>query len=337
MAEVSVYQGSITANRRSQGFFGQFWGVLLQPVSFFKRLDTITSTSQWISVGLLILLLTGISAVQQDKSINGVQNDSSTEVDGGEPISDPFMGGPIGGPPPGEIPGDQTSSTTSGADASETWGTGLLAAGILVLQWLGLAVVLSEVSLLRGKRPQLGKNMQIAVWASLPLGLMAALQLIYFAMGGTYGQAGLSGLLLEWKAYMDFSELQQNILLALTRHLTIFWLWSLLLIYLGARFTLNGRRWVSWLAVVIWLAVLILVPVFAGQVDAEAFIEENTAATADDQVDEMPPMEEMPFMEGEGMPPSDSEGRPFDENDPSTEMESGVPTDGEISRPEVKQ
>ena len=247
------------------------------------------TTSQWVWIALLILILVGVSAVQQADLQEG---ETAAPVD--SPVNDPgIIDGPFGGPPPEGTP--EPTSTTDPADVANKWSTALERGGSIVLQWLGLAVLLNIIPMLRGRRPQPGRNFQVAVWATVPLGLMAALQLIYFAMGGAYGHDGISGLLLEWDRYLEFDDLQQDALLALASTFTIFWLWSLMLLYLGGRYALNGRRWSVLLVMILWIAILTFAPVLSGSVDAQEFIEENTPAKFDDSFEQ--PLEEMPSFE----------------------------------------
>src|SRR5262249_52987166 len=46
----------------------------------------------------------------------------------------------------------------------------------------------------------------------------------------------------------------------------LFWLWSLILIYIAARNALRGKRWSSALVVVVWVILLVVVPVVTGAV-----------------------------------------------------------------------
>jgi len=76
---------------------------------------------------------------------------------------------------------------------------------------------------------------------------------VYFAAGGTGGAVGLSLLMEEWDGYADLSRGAQRLLEAFLSTVSLFWLWSLLLLYCGARYALNGRRWVAALVVLIWI------------------------------------------------------------------------------------
>lgn len=180
--------------------------------------------------GLLVLALTGFAAVQR-KSM--------------ETVVDPFAVAPSG--------------------AADSWTTALVAASVVVISWLAQALLLCEVSLLNGKMPQFGLNLRITIWSSLPLGLMALLQLIYYAAGGLSGAPGISGVLTIQPFYMEQSATVQALLLALASQLTLFWLWNLALLYLGGRHALNGKRLAALLVIVAWVLLLILIPVVANQ------------------------------------------------------------------------
>lgn len=252
-------------NGRSRSLISQITTVLLQPVYFFR---TFPATSQWVWVALIILALVGFSAVRQPTG-----GDTSTTEPGigteMPPISGP--GGVISGPgmmDPGAIPlptGNGGGSADT-SDVSQTTMTALLAAGAVVLVWLGQAVVLSEVSLLNGSAPKLGRNLQIAVYASVPIGLMAALQLLYYASGGKGGLMGLSLLLEDWTWYQAQPEFLKMVIYSLASRTTLFWLWSLVLLYLGARHALRGHRIAAFIAITAWLIVITLVPVVTNSV-----------------------------------------------------------------------
>lgn len=281
----------------------QITTALLQPANFFRTLPATQYTRQWVWVGLLILALVGFSAVRYDALQNqaGDATDTGTPTDGGFPPVDEGGGGggiDFGGVPPG-AGGDATGETETEATPEEVtarWSIALEAAGEIVLQWLVIAILLSEVSLLRGKKPRLGHNWQIAIYSSLPFGLMAALQLAYYYAGGKIGEEGLSGFIEQWKGYADLSEFQKDIAYSLSTRLTLFWLWSLGLLYLGARYGLKGRTWTAGLMVVAWVVVLVIGPVVAGWVEAPKTEADAEIAPMDIPMD-MPSMEEGPFEE----------------------------------------
>lgn len=251
---------------RQRGLWGQIWMALLQPGQFFRTIPAIDQTRQWLWAALLILALVGLSAVRQ-ASVPAVDpNALLVPADAGFPSPNMFGGGDFGAPPSGIPPGGTGGGTVT--NVSSTWTTALLAASSVALGWFIQTVLLCEVSLLRGFSPRPGKNFQIAIWASLPLGLMAALQLLYYAAGGSITSAGISGLIVELPGYTSQSPYVQAIILSFATQLTLFWLWSLALIYVGARRTLQGRWWSSLIVVIAWVVILVTVPVLTGAITA---------------------------------------------------------------------
>ncbi|MEO8611519.1 MAG: YIP1 family protein [Chloroflexota bacterium] len=280
----------ITQRTRPRGLWGQVWLSVLQPAYFFRTLPLLEDTRTWLWAAVLILALTGISAVRQDALLKG--NTGAPVVDFGNPAPSgdtsggriskggfavvPIDGGGGGGGDtpidtgiPPNLPTDGLGSTTN---ITTTWTTALLAATTVIIGWFVLTVILSEVTLFNGRAPSMGQNFQIAVWASIPFALMAGLQLIYYAAGGKVGGAGLSGLLSEWGGYDTLPAFWRNVVLSLTSRLTLFWVWSLILIYIGARNTLHGKRWASVLVVMVWATLLVVVPVVTGAVKAPEIV-----------------------------------------------------------------
>lgn len=265
---------------RTRSLPTQVSAVTLQPVYFFRTLTDLQSTRQWLWIGIAILLLTGISAVQQQALSTG--SAQTPGLGGGEVFPPDDLGGgfdrgfggggidvgvppDFGGPP---VDGGTTTGGGTSGGLATTWTTALIAAFKTLLGWAVLTLLLCEVSLLNGVVPRFGHNFQIAVWASIPLGIMAALQLVYYAGGGTPRQPGLNGVLSDLPGYESMAPFFQSLLLSLTENLTVFWIWSLVLIYFGARFALHGKRWSSVLVVVIWVVVLVFTPVLTGAIAA---------------------------------------------------------------------
>lgn len=264
------------ARSRPRGLVGQISLVLLEPGAFFRALPFVENSRQWVWAALLILALVGISAVRQDALLNG--DTGVTPIDsgifpggdgGGGGIGRPVGPGvvipsdPFGG---GEAPPVPAEPTVSSTDVSATWTTALLAASSVILGWFILALLLCEVSLFNGVAPSLGRNVQIAIWTSVPFGLMAALQLLYYAAGGTVGEPGISGLLARWDGYAALPAFTKSLLLSLTSRLTLFWLWSLVLLYIAGRMALRGKAWAVLIVVVVWVIVVVVVPVLTGAV-----------------------------------------------------------------------
>ncbi len=247
--------GMVTYNRRPRGLWGNLSSVLLQPVAFFRAFPV---TRQWLWVALLILILTGVSAVHQPVAQEAPQTAQMPQV-----VAPPISSGSISGPEGGFVaPPDLSgaSSAEAAPDVSKTVMTGLLAAGGVLLAWLIQALALCEVSMINGKRPSFGMNLQIAIWASVPLALMLLIQQIYFGIGGGAGEMGLALLLERWEGFKSLPTFSQTVLLTLATNFTLFWLWNLVLIYLGGRYVLNGRRAAVMLIVVAWVILSALLP-----------------------------------------------------------------------------
>jgi hypothetical protein len=296
------------ADAPSQGFFGLLRMVLFSPRKFFQQLD---HNRHAFLAALLILLLLAYSAVQQ-------ANPASAPVDSGAvPPMDAGMP-----PMEGEFPPMDTGAPASTADPSQAWMTGLTAAGQQVIYWAVLTIILSEVSLFNGKAPNFGKNLQIAIWATVPLALMAGVQILYIMGGGTLGKPGFSGAFLdEWEAYATMNPLLQSAIYALASQISIFWFWSLALIYIGAREALKGKRLAILLVLVMWISMLVLAhsyqryqflnsqtPEMPGEMMPEGeFPIEGETPLEQIPLEEMP-QEEMPPSEGEEAPPPDRSG-----------------------------
>lgn len=263
---------------RQRGLAGQINTLLLQPATFYRTLPPMDLTRQWLWIGMLVLLLIGYSAVRQSENGNSLTGTPSIP-----PVTDfGDDGGFFGAPPPdAQIP--PTGDGGSGEDTSSTWTTFLLAATGVILVWLGQTVLLVEVSLFNGRPPTLGKNFQVAVWASMPLGLMALLQIVYMLTDGMVGEPGVSGLLVESDFYAGQPEFARSLMLALASVLTLPWLWSLALIYFGARHALNGKWWSSLLVVAVWVVVMMVIPVISGDIDAS--VDDATFDDASEPLD----------------------------------------------------
>ncbi|MFN8531702.1 MAG: YIP1 family protein [Anaerolineae bacterium] len=282
---VAVYQP-----RRARGFISNVLALLLQPGYFFRTFPTNT---QWVVVAIVVLLLAGFLAVRQPTDSSG---DAAAPIDAG-PVFDPSMmgsdssggggvidGGISVGPPAGfdsqNIDGGAPTSGASSDEVRSTTTTALLGAGDFVLMWVLQAVLLCLVPLLRGRSASLGRNLQVAVWAAIPLGLMIGARLIYYESGGSTGTMGLSALIDHWEGFTTFSPFVQNVLFSLLSSLTLFWLWNVILIYIGGRFALNGRAWAAFLVTLMWVIIAVLIPVATGSVIAPTVQAAEDAANA---------------------------------------------------------
>lgn len=254
---------------RSRSLWSQLWMVILQPSVFFRTLPLLTETRQWLWIGILILTAVGLSAVRLAEQTAPATTNLQPFFDSSDfPGVDLGLGGDGGFETP--LPNTNNGSIVpnSSSDVNANWTTALIAASGVILGWLILSLLLCEVSLFNGKAPRLGANFQIAVWASVPIGLMAILQLIYLSAGGQSGQPGLSGLLAEWPVYQEMPVFLKSLMLSLASRFTLFWMWSLILLYTGARGVLTGRWWASLLVVLIWVVVLVVMPVVTQDIRA---------------------------------------------------------------------
>lgn len=277
---------ALARRSRPRGLVGQVSMVLLEPGAFFRALPFVESSRQWVGAALLILALVGFSAVRQDALLKekssggltglsgfpgttGMESSSGGGGGGGGVMVGPGISsvspGAFGG---GETPTIPTEPTATPNDVSGAWTTAIVAAASVILGWFILSLLLCEVTLFNGAAPRLAPNFQIAIWASVPIGLMAALQLLYYAAGGTVGEPGISGLLARWDGYAGLPTFTRSLLLSLTSHMTLFWLWSLALIYVGGRMALRGKSWAVMLVVIAWMVIVIVAPVLTGAITA---------------------------------------------------------------------
>lgn len=286
---------AIIRQPRPRGVMSQVMTVALQPTYFFRSLPNVSDTRQWFWVAALILILVGLSAVRQEslQSAGGANTVIPPVIDSPSPgIERPGDSGFPGGPFPGDTGGVPLPNVpTTPTDITSTWTTALISSSHIILGWFILAVLLSEVPLFNGVSPSLGQNLQIAIWTSVPVGVMAGLQLVYFAAGGVPREAGLMGLLNYWEGYQQLPTFVQSLLMSLTSRLTIFWLWTLVLLYIGARNALRGKRWAAWLVIVMWVAVLVVVPVLTGAIAAP---EQASSNLEPNIIDQLPEQREIP-------------------------------------------
>ena len=232
-----------------RGFMGELLTLVTHPIEFFKTLGNRQSSPHTLWIAILILLVLSITVLQTSATPANTQQDM-----GGVPFEEmPFDQGfpPEGG---GIVPPE---SSTSNPTAS--WTLVLTTIGKEVAQWGALAVLFSLVTLANGYMPSFGKNLEIAIWAAIPMALMAGLQLVFISGGGTITAAGFSGFLDEWATFASLDIRLQSIIHALASQMTLFWLWSIGLLYLGMRYTLRGKLVVVLFTLVMWVALFGLV------------------------------------------------------------------------------
>lgn len=250
-----------------QGVSRQMGAVLLHPIAFFTRLPALSATRQWLWAALIILALVGFSAVRQAAA------SPAPGPTTGAPADLRALPGPTGSrdsaAPPAvpegsglaTIPrGDPAGALDTTSGVSTTWTTALTAAAGLILQWLLMALLFMEASLLSGLRPSFSAGLHIAIWASVPLGLMAALQIVYMLAGGSIGAPGVSGLVGVIPGYAGLPALLRAVLDRLAGQLTLFWLWSLALALVGLRHSLRARWGAALFTVLTWAGLVILIP-----------------------------------------------------------------------------
>lgn len=152
----------------------------------------------------------------------------------------------------------------------DQWTAVLLTLAQVLAMWFGVAVVLMLVSLFQGKRPRFGHNLQLAIWASVPLGVMAVLQIIYVASGGVINSRGIARVISTTEAYTSWSPMVQQLALSLAMHTHLFTVWHLVLLFIGARQSLGGRRVIIGLVLLVWVLVAVVVPMPLGLVQPPA-------------------------------------------------------------------
>ena len=199
--------------------------------------------------------------------------------EGGMPFDPSMMGGNIGG-----------EGTSEADDPAADWTTALSAIAAQLLQWAVLTLLLSAVTMFKGHSPRFGVNLQIVVWATLPLALMALLQLAFLAGGGSIQAEGFSGLLSEWPAFADMNIYLKSFIYALASLLTVFWIWNLALIFLGSRLILRGNPLIVLMVLAVWVVML----GFANSIESYEQLETEASAEAEMFPGEMFPGGMMP-------------------------------------------
>lgn len=266
------------ARRKNQGLLGHLTTLLFQPRLFFH---TLPDTRQWLVVAILSLGIVGYSAIQEatradlagsdaaglptDGSFSGEFGgfDPSMMPEGEMPFIEEGPTDPFAIPLPEQGGGEfvEGAAPSASTDTTSQVTTAVTAGAFLVGIWGLQALLLLVVTLFNGRAPSLGRGLQIAVWSSVPLVIMLIVQAIYHAAGGTGSAAGLSAVLPRWEFYMRQSPDVQWLLMSAFSQATLWGLWSVLLLYLGARDALRGRWLLCVGVVVLWIGIIIAVPV----------------------------------------------------------------------------
>lgn len=266
--------GMVMYKRRSRSLWGNVTSVLVQPVAFYEAFP---ATRQWMWVAAIILAVTGFSAIHQPSAVT---SDAGAVVVQEAPPPEMSSDGGPGGVfiPPNDVSGGAPAAAAP--DVSKTVMMALLAAGGVLLAWFIQALVLSEVSMISGARPRFGINLQISVWASVPLGLMLVIQQVYFAIGGKAGMMGVSLLLDKWPGFATLPAFSRSALTVLALNFTLFSLWNLVLLYLGGRHVLKGKRAAVLLVILIWVIIVTFVPALTTPDGVKVPHPANTADTS---------------------------------------------------------
>lgn len=278
----------------SRGFISEVLELISQPVAFFTKLGSRQTSPHTLWIALLIIIMTTMVALQTP-----VTNDGSATDNGGMPFEDMSGGGSMpfepGFPPDGG--GIDTGTTTQ--DPTARWTLVLTTIAKQIAQWGALTILLSLVTLLNGYMPPFAKNLEVAIWASFPLALMAGLQLAFISGGGAISAQGLSGFLDEWETFANLNLHLQSVIHALSGQVTLFWLWILWLLAIGMRFTLRGKLPVVIFTLVMWVVLLTLVNSLRSYslLSNSQPIIEDTITLEDNFSDVIVPDENLPSMD----------------------------------------
>jgi hypothetical protein len=213
--------------RKTKGFFAQVQQVILHPVAFFEALPEQGESRTWLMAAFLILLLIGYSAVQQQAA----------------------------------VPEEFSMSTSNPVQQQVI--TGLMAAFGLIIAWLVQAALLIPVAILSKRNANFALNLHIAIWASLPFAILAMVQIAYLWAGGPIGGAGLAPAISSVMSYETMTSAWGIFVLNFAEQFTLFGLWNLALLYLGARYSIQGAKGSIGIALaflIVWVILLLLVP-----------------------------------------------------------------------------
>ncbi|HVU11853.1 MAG TPA: YIP1 family protein [Phototrophicaceae bacterium] len=255
----------------SGGIITQIARLIVQPKIFFEYMP---ASHQWLLIAILVLAVTGFTATTQIQSSTANANGgtNSTTQPSGFSLNTLNQTSTNGTAQTNDASGTNRAQTqqfpnfaSTTNTASNSFMNALLAASGVIVLWAGEACFLSLVCMLRGYAPKFGKAIQIAVWSSLPLAVMLALRYAYYANGGSGGALGLSLLLDNWSGYAALPDYARRVLAVFMSNLTLFWLWSIVLLYLGGRYALGGSTSMVLLIVALWIVASTLIPALFSQ------------------------------------------------------------------------
>jgi hypothetical protein len=270
-----------TRNGSSGSILTQVLKLFIQPKAFFRALPM---NRQWLLAALLVLAIAGFTGTTQIQSTGSSSaNSSGTSSTSSFSLSTLQESATSAQTSTTTAAAAQQTTTSATTDSNTALMNALVAAAGIMAMWGGQAVLLSLVTMLRGYAPNIGKSLQIAVWASLPLALMLALRYAHFAAGGTGGSLGLSLLLTQWSTYPALPQFLRQVLAAFMSNVTLFALWNLGLLYVGARYALDGKRWSVALIVAMWIVAATVVPVFVGEPQTRIAVLPSTTSTQTQQ------------------------------------------------------
>lgn len=276
-----------------RGFISEIVTVITHPHVFFTELGNRQSSPHTLWIVIVILLMMTLMTIQTSTHIVESNSGGASFVDMPGGGSSPFDPGfpPDGGGSDGGTPSTQIDPTAQ-------WMLVLTTISKQLIVWGALTILLTIVTLANGYMPPFGKNLEITIWASVPLALMAGLQLAFMSGGGTITATGFSGFLDEWEIFASLDLRLQSIVHAFSEQMTLFWLWALWLLYVGMRYTLRGKRVVILFTLVMWIIMFWLV----NSLHSYDILSSKLPTIEDAMPEEFVPQE---FMPEDGIPPMD--------------------------------
>ncbi|MCC6805427.1 MAG: IPT/TIG domain-containing protein, partial [Anaerolineae bacterium] len=171
----------VTPQSSSGNIITQVLRLIFQPVTFFRAMP---GGNQWVLAALLVLVVTGYTATTQVQSSASSASDTAAQSAGfdlslfDESATQSDAASATQETQQTQQPQQTVTDTTDSSDTSSDTilMNALIAASGMLVIWVGQTALLSLVSMFRGFAPQVGKSLQIAVWASLPLALMLGLR-----------------------------------------------------------------------------------------------------------------------------------------------------------------